>query len=83
MKLLSLANFSRYGETNTALHRHRALCKIFSNQVDEFNTDFHFGFSNKVLNKVFMKGINFPFIHDILIDTTSFEVLHLISAMRD
>lgn len=62
MKLLSLANFSRYGETNTALHRHRALCKIFSNQVDEFNTDFHFGFSNKVLNKVFMKGINFPFI---------------------
>lgn len=62
MKLLSLANFSRYGEANTALHRHRALCKIFPSQVDEFNINFHFGFTNKVLNKLFMKGINFSFV---------------------
>ncbi len=34
-------------------------------------------------NCVYLRGINFPFIHDILIDSTSFEVLHLISAMRD
>lgn len=62
MKLLSVANFSHYGETNTALHRHRALCKIFPDKVEEFNTNFNFGLINKVLNKLFMKGINFPFI---------------------
>lgn len=62
MRLLSLANFSVYGESNTALHRHRALCKVFYDQVDKFETSFNYGFINKVINKLFNKGLFFSFI---------------------
>jgi len=31
----------------------------------------------------YYRGVNFPFIHEVLIDTTNFHVLHLVSGMRD
>lgn len=43
----------------------------------KYKTDF------KKQNCIYLTGINFPYIHEILIDTTSYEVLHLISTMRD
>lgn len=61
-RLLSIASLSIYGEANTALHRHKALCEIFNNQVDTVDTYFRFTFLNRVINKAFKYGVNFPFV---------------------
>ncbi|KAA8732175.1 glycosyltransferase [Acinetobacter qingfengensis] len=61
MKVLSIANLSNYGEANTALHRHRALCKIYPNQVDEFDFKFKFRLINKIFRKIFLKGFNLSY----------------------
>ena len=62
MKVLSIANLSNYGEANTALHRHRALCKIYPNQVDEFDFKFEFRLIDKIIQKIFLKGFNLAYI---------------------
>lgn len=61
IRLLSIANISNYGEANTALHRHKALCEIFNNQVDTVDSYFEFTVLNRVVNKLFNYGINLPF----------------------
>jgi len=43
----------------------------------KYKTDF------KRQNCIYITGTNFPYIHEILIDTTNYEVLHLVSAMRN
>jgi hypothetical protein len=43
----------------------------------EYKIDF------KKENCLYLNGVNFPYIHDILIDTANYEVLHLVSAMRN
>ncbi len=72
MYLLSVANISAYGDSNTALHRHNALCEILKNQVDTVDTYFEFTILNRFVNKAFQYGVNFPFFgtsalnHDIV-----------------
>lgn len=61
MKLLSVANFKSYGESNTALHRHKALSQIFDNNIEMVDTSFKFGLFNRIINKLFNKGFNFNF----------------------
>ncbi len=46
------------------------------NSKNKFRTEF------KRQNCIYLNGIIFPYIHDLLIDTTNYEVLHLVSAMR-
>ena len=36
-----------------------------------------------IQNCIYLDGTNFPYIHDILIDTVNYRVLHLVSAMRN
>lgn len=62
MKVLSVANFESYGDSNTAIHRHNSLVKIFGNDVDIFNTSIKYSFSNRIVNKLFNLGFNFSLI---------------------
>lgn len=58
MKILSIANFESYGDSNTAIHRHNSLVKIFGNDVDIFNISIRYSFFNRVINKLFNLGFN-------------------------
>lgn len=60
MKGLSIGNFSLYGNSNTALHRHWALEKIC--YVDKIDAIIEYNLINRIINKLFKYGIKISFI---------------------
>lgn len=83
IRLLSLTIFFEKNEFNKKFERDETQCFLrdLSYWTEHSKEKYKIDFQKQ--NCVYLSGINFPFIHDILIDTISFEVLHLISAMRD
>lgn len=82
----SLLNFNGFfGESEFNKGFEKQDTKYFPNDLSfwtehskgKYKTDF------KIQNCIYLTGSNFPYIHEILIDTTNYEVLHLVSAMRD
>ncbi|WP_218948874.1 glycosyltransferase [Acinetobacter sp. YH16039] len=55
MKILSVANFSNYNDSNTALHRHWALMRLGA-IVDKVDTSISYNFRNKLVKKLFNLG---------------------------
>lgn len=55
MKIISVANFSNYNDSNTALHRHWALEKLSSN-ILKVDISILFNFRNKFVKKLFNLG---------------------------
>lgn len=63
MKILSIGNFTRYGESNTCLLRHKSLEKISNENIDSVNTCVKFNFINKVIHKLFNYGYDISYIN--------------------
>ena len=60
MKILSVANFSNYNSSNTALHRHWALEQL--GRTTAVDTAFKYSLFNRIVKRLFVYGISFPFI---------------------
>lgn len=81
--LLNFNNFFKESEFNKKFEKDDT--KYFPNDLSfwtehskrKYKTDW------EKKNCIYITGTNFPYIHEILIDTTTYEVLHLVSAMRD
>lgn len=82
----SLLNFNDFFEENEFNKKfEKDDVKYFPNDLSfwtehlkgKYKTDFN------RQNCIYITGTNFPYIHDIIIDTTNYEVLHLVSGMRD
>ncbi|KQS93226.1 glycosyltransferase [Chryseobacterium sp. Leaf394] len=59
MNILSIANFSGYNKSNTALHRHWALENLGT--TDAINTNFNYSIINRIIKKLFKFGIKLPY----------------------
>lgn len=81
-----LLNFKKYFENNS-FNKAFEISKVneFPNDLSYWTTNIKQSYETKFDKKncIALHGINFPLIHDILIDTITFKTLHLVSAMRD
>lgn len=74
MKILSIANFSVYNNSNTALHRHWALEDIADVDVIDFN--FKYTFLNRIINKLFKIGIKIPYFNTSKFNNEIIQQIH-------
>lgn len=61
-------------------------CKFFPKDLSFYKEAIDNGFLLKEYsceNKIFIRGIKYPYIHSILYDTMTHNVVHLVSVLRD
>jgi len=81
--LLNFNDFFEESEFNKTFEKDDT--KYFPNDLSFWteHTKGKYKIDFKRQNCIYITGNNFPYIHEILIDTTNYEVLHLVSAMRN
>lgn len=61
-------------------------CRYFSDDLSFYQEAIDAGLIQQkydCTNKIYFYGIKYPYVHDILYDTVSLEVVHLVSTIRD